>query len=91
MRRQRALKKAQQKGRAQVKQEAEEDGELILGHSLNDLEMSEGILTLADKPILKAVGSDQYDIDEDEDEIESIKLREKEKLKHNAEIKAGKV
>lgn len=92
LRRQRAQRKAQHKGKTQIKHE-EDDGEIILGHSFNDLEFGRGeeFLTLADKPILKAVGSDQYDIDEDEDEIESIALREKEKRKHNAEIKAGKV
>jgi U4/U6.U5 tri-snRNP-associated protein 1 len=93
LRRLRAQKKAKaQKGKTQVKREEEdEDAELILGHSFNDLDFGRGeYLTLADKPILKAVGSDQYDIDDEEDEIENIALREKEKRRHNAEVKAGK-
>jgi len=94
LRRQRAQQRAkaqQQKGKAQIKQEEDEDAELILGHSFNDLEFGRGeYLTLADKPILKAVGTDQYDIDDEEDEIENIALREKEKRRHNAEVKAGK-
>jgi len=86
-------KKAKQQAIKKTHEDYRQDdvNDLILGHSLEDIKVAhEGILTLADKPILKPVKSDNYQIEESEDEIENIAVREKEKLKHYAELKAGK-
>lgn len=81
---------------ARVKHEQpgdDEDPEFVLGHDLKDLGefARDGYLTLADKPILRSFKSDQYEIDDEEDEVEHVKIREKEKQRHNADLKSGKV
>lgn len=100
LKRERAKRRAQAKAKkagamARVKHEQpgdDEDPEFVLGHDLKDLGefARDGYLTLADKPILRSFKSDQYEIDDEEDEVEHVKIREKEKQRHNADLKSGK-